>query len=71
MLLSTEHSTFQDTSEESPTSNLMDISLLIANSDFYHIECQMENDKFMVIRMILYDIHYAIKHCISQNSSAG
>ena len=69
-LLSTEHSTFQD-SPTSPSSNLMDIALLIADSDFYHIECQMENDKFMVIRMILYDIHYAIEHCMSQDGSTG
>jgi len=52
-LLGTEHSTFQD-NPDSLSSNLMDIALLIAGSDFYHIECQMENDKFMVIRMILY-----------------
>lgn len=70
-LLSTEHSTFPDTLEKPPSSNLMDISLLIADSDFYHIECQMKNDKFMVIRMILYDIHYAIELCMSQDGSTG
>lgn len=70
-LLSTEHSTFQDSPEDTPSSNLMDISLLVADSDFYHIECQMENDKFMVIRMISYDMHYAIEHCMSQDGAAG
>ena len=69
-LLSTEHSTFQD-APAPPSSNLMDISLLIADSDFYHIECQMENDKFMVIRMVSYDMHYAIEHCMSQDISTG
>lgn len=70
-LLGTEHSTFQDIPANPPSSNLMDISLLIAGSDFYHIECQMENDKFMVIRMISYDMHYAIEHCMSQDGSTG
>lgn len=70
-LLSTEHSTWHDSPQDSPSSNLMDISLLIAGSDFYHIECQMENDKLMVIRMFSYDMHYAIEHSISQDSSTG
>ena len=70
-LLGTEHSTFQDAPTNPPSSNLMDISLLIADSDFYHIECQMENDKFMVVRMISYDMHYAIEHCMSQDGSTG
>lgn len=70
-LLSTEHSTWEDSPQDSPSSTLMDISLLIADSDFYHIECQMENDKLMVIRMFSYDMHYAIEHCLSQDSSTG
>ena len=70
-LLGTEHSTFQDAPEEALSSNLMGISLLIEDSDFYHIECQMKNDKFIVIRMISNDMHYAIEHCMSQNSSTG
>lgn len=69
--LSTEHSTWQDSPQSSPSSNLMDISLLIADSDFYHIECQMKHDNIMAIRMISYDMHYAIEHCMSQDSSSG
>lgn len=50
-----------------PSSKLMDISLLVAETDYYHIECQMGNDRQMVIRMISYDLHHAIEHCISGN----
>lgn len=67
-LLGTEHSTYTDNKESPPSSNLMDISLLIGDNDYYHIECQMKNDKFMVIRMISYDLHYAIEHCMSKDS---
>ena len=69
-LLGTEHSTYTNNTEASPSSNLMDISLLIADKDYFHIECQMENDKIMVIRMISYDLHYAIEHCISKDHLA-
>lgn len=67
--LSTEHSTYLDKPSKNPSSNLMDISLLIAGTDYYHIECQMENDKLMVIRMISYDLHYAIEHCLSKDGT--
>lgn len=67
-LISTEHSTYLSQEESPPSSNLMDISLLVADTDYYHIECQMENDKLMVIRMISYDLHYAIEHCMSRNA---
>lgn len=66
-LLGTEHSTYLDKQGDAPSSNLMDISLLIADTDYYHIECQMENDKLMVVRMISYDLHYSIEHCMSKD----
>lgn len=68
VFLETEHSTYLDQPDEPPSSNRMDISLLVANTDYYHIECQMENDQFMVIRMISYDLHYAIEHCTSKDA---
>lgn len=66
-LLNTEHSTCLDDPAHPPSSKLMDISLLVAETDYYHIECQMGNDRQMVIRMISYDLHHAIEHCISGN----
>lgn len=68
IFLETEHSTYLDRPKEPPSSNRMDISLLIADTDYYRIECQMENDQFMVIRMISYDLHYAIEHCTSRDT---
>lgn len=70
-LLGTEHSTYLDDPDSPPSSNLMDLSLIIADKDYFHIECQMKNDNFMVIRMISYDLHYAIEHCISRDDPAG
>ncbi len=69
ILLNTEHSTYTDQPGKNPSSNLMDISLLVAETDYYHIECQMKNDKLMVIRMISYDLHYAIEHCMSKDGT--
>ncbi len=69
-LLGTEHSTYLNDPESTPSSKLMDISLLIADTDYYHIECQMGNDRMMAIRMISYDLHYAIEHCISKKLNA-
>lgn len=66
-ILGTEHSTYLDDTKDAPSSKLMDISLLIANTDYYHIECQMGNDRMMVVRMISYDLHYAVEHCLSGN----
>lgn len=66
-LLGTEHSTYLDDPESTPSSKLMDISLLVADTDYYHIECQMGNDRLIVIRMISYDLHHAIEHCMSKN----
>ena len=61
-LLATEHSTYLDAPEKSPSSTLMDIALLVADTDFYHLECQMHNDQQMVLRMISYDLHFALRH---------
>ena len=47
---------------EPPDSTLMDIALLVAGTDYYHLECQMKNNKEMVIRMFAYDVRFAITH---------
>lgn len=41
---------------------MSDISLLVNGVDFYHLECQMRNDQDMVIRMIAYDLHFAMQY---------
>lgn len=56
--ISTEYSTFLDSpNTKPPSSQLMDFAVLVGGTDYYHIECQMENDKGMVIRMVAYDFH--------------
>ena len=39
-----------------------DIAVQIENRDIYHIECQMNKDKGMVLRMLEYDIHIGLVH---------
>ncbi len=70
-LLGTEQSTYSGNSKAPPSSTLMDISLLIADKDYYHIECQMKNEGLLVIRMISYDLNYAIEYCTSQDDPNG
>lgn len=66
-LLSTEYSTYLENPDAPPGSKLADIALLVNDTDFYHIECQMKNDSEMVIRMISYDMHFAIQHSTIRN----
>lgn len=70
-LLPTEHSTYLDKPSEAPSSKLMDIALLVAGTDYYHIECQIKNDHQIVIRMIAYDLHFSIQHSVTENASTG
>ncbi|MBO5470565.1 MAG: hypothetical protein J6A03_12625, partial [Lachnospiraceae bacterium] len=49
----------------------MDLSVLINGTDYYHIECQMKNDHQMVIRMLSYDLHFAMQHCETEQDAAG
>lgn len=70
--ISTEYSTFLDSpNTKPPSSQLMDFAVLVGGMDYYHIECQMENDKGMVIRMVAYDFHFAIQHCTSTEPATG
>lgn len=62
VLLGSEISSFQENDNAPPTSTLMDIALLVADTDYYHLECQMKNDKEMVIRMFFYDVRFATTH---------
>ena len=39
-----------------------DIAVQIENRDIYHMECQMNKDKGMVLRMLEYDIHIGLVH---------
>ena len=62
VLLGSETSSFPENDKKPPTSTLMDIVLLVAGTDYYHVECQMKNDSEMVIRMFAYDVRFAITH---------
>ena len=62
VLLNSETSSFQENKQDAPGSTFMDIALLVANTDYYHLECQMKNDSEMVIRMFAYDVRFAITH---------
>lgn len=70
-LLPTEHSTYLDKPSNTPSSNLMDIAVLVGGTDYYHIECQVKNDHQMIIRMIAYDLHFSIQHSVTENARTG
>ena len=70
-LLSTEHSTYLDDPSKDPSSRLMDIAILVNGTDYYHIESQMDNDHQMVIRMVAYDLHFAIQHNTTRDILSG
>ena len=69
--LSTEQPVFPSNTTEALTSQFMDLSVLIAGTDYYHIECQMKNDHQMVIRMLSYDLHFAMQHCEAEQDATG
>ena len=71
IVLSSETSSFQENNAVPPRSSLMDISLLVAGTDYYHLECQMKNDKEMVIRMFAYDVRFAITHTKTVDENTG
>ena len=71
VVLGSETSTFGEDSKEPPSSTLMDIALLVAGTDYYHLECQMKNDSEMVIRMFAYDVRFAITHSKTMDKESG
>ena len=71
VVLGSETSSFQENSKEPPGSTLMDIALLVAGTDYYHLECQMKNDNEMVIRMFAYDVRFAIMHSKTMDTDTG
>ena len=71
VVLGSETSSFSEDEEKPPTSTLMDIALLVAGTDYYHLECQMKNDNEMVIRMFAYDVRFAITHTKEVDKDTG
>ena len=71
VLLNTETSSFRENQQDTPGSTFMDIALLVANTDYYHLECQMKNDNEMVIRMFAYDVRFAITHTKAMDRDTG
>ena len=53
------------------TSQFMDLTVLINGTDYYHLECQMKNDHQMVIRMLSYDLHFAMQYCAGEDTTNG
>ena len=71
VVLGSETYSFQEDSNGPPGSTLMDIALLVAGTDYYHLECQMKNDNEMVIRMFAYDVRFAITHSKAMDQDTG
>ena len=71
VLLGSETSSFQEDSNSPPKSTLMDIALLVAGTDYYHLECQVKNNSEMVIRMFAYNVRFAITHSKHIDSDTG
>lgn len=61
-LLSTEYVTHPKDEEHKFSKILNDITVLVQERDLYHIECQINMDNEMIIRMIEYDFHVALQH---------
>ena len=57
--------------DASLTSQFMDLTVLINGTDYYHLECQMKNDHQMVIRMLSYDLHFAMQYCAGEDTTNG
>ena len=70
-VLGSETTSFLENSTRPPSSTLMDIVLLVNSTDYYHLECQMKNDKEMVIRMFAYDVRFAITHTKDMDGNTG
>ena len=70
-LLATESSTYREAPNAPPGSRLSDIALLVNGTDYYHLECQMRNDREMVIRMVAYDLHFAMQYTIHEADENG
>ena len=66
-LLSTEYPVPKKTAPKELTSVFADIALRIAHTDVYHMECQMEKQDAISIRMVEYDTHIAILYGSENN----
>ena len=60
--LSTESITLPKQSNRKMGKIMSDIVFLVQNKDIYHVECEINLDDEMVIRMIEYDFHTALTH---------
>lgn len=69
-LIATEYVVRRIHKEEGSTLNSVyaDIAVQIGKRDIYHLECQMNKDKGMVLRMLEYDIHIGLTHGIEITS---
>lgn len=70
-VLGSETTSFWENSGSPPDSTFMDLALLVNGTDYYHLECQMKNEKEMVIRMFAYDVRFAITHTKTVDENTG
>ncbi len=70
-LLAMESSTYREAPNAPPGSRLSDIALLVNGAEYYHLECQMHNDQDMVIRMVAYDLHFAMQYTVAEDHEQG
>ena len=70
-VLGSETTSFWENSTSPPSPAFMDIALLVNGTDYYHLECQMKNDREMVIRMFVYDVRFAITHTKTVDENTG
>ena len=67
-LLQTEYPIPDKQSKGKLSSIYSDITFLVNGCNLYHLECQMDNDKYMVVRMIEYDFHLALRHGVQMEA---
>ena len=70
-VLGSETTSFMESGGKPPNSTFMDLALLVNGTDYYHLECQMKNEKEMVIRMFAYDVRFAITHTKTVDENTG
>ena len=70
-VLGSETTSFMESGGKPPNSTFMDLALLVNETDYYHLECQMKNEKEMVIRMFAYDVRFAITHTKTVDENTG
>lgn len=70
-LLSAEYPTPNKANPQTLSSVFADIVLRVSGSDIYHMECQIEKDDTISVRMVEYDTHISILYNHTYDSKTG